>query len=165
MTLSQGKFAAVDWSDLHIVASKKWHTTADGYAATGTRKQTGERSILRMHRLIMDAKAGQTVDHIDFDTINNRRTNLRFVSASQNMQHTRGWANRKYSKFKGVTRHVCSKCNGMHKKKWTAQITVNRKLYNLGAFEFEEDAAKAYDAAAKSNYGEYAYLNFPDVTE
>ena len=57
-----------------------------------------------------------------------------------------------YSKFKGVTWHK-------HKKKWVTQLNVNNNARWLGTFDNEEDAAKAYNQAAKDYYGESAYLN------
>lgn len=51
-----------------------------------------------------------------------------------------------------------SKCG----RKWLAEISPNRKKFRLGIFESIEDAARAYDAAAKIHYGSKAKLNFPD---
>ena len=39
---------------------------------------------------------------------------------------------------------------------------INKKLKILGHFDIEEDAARAYDKAARENYVEYALINFTD---
>ena len=62
------------------------------------------------------------------------------------------------SKFKGVTKRG--------KASWEAQIELGkRKAKYLGAFSSEEDAARAYDAAARTYFGEFAYQNFPEITQ
>ena len=49
-------------------------------------------------------------------------------------------------------------------EKWVAQIHINRKQTNIGFFNTETDAAKAYDTAAIKYYSEFAYLNFKSIT-
>jgi hypothetical protein len=93
------------------------------------------------------------VDHINGDGLDNRRANLRIVTAQQN-----NW-NRRFrrtgrSKYTGVT------WDG-RRDKWRADIYENRRKIFLGHFAEEEEAARAYDSAAKENRGEYAVLNFP----
>lgn len=105
-----------------------------------------------MHREIvgvMDSHAW--VDHIDRDTLNNRRGNLRQCTAAQNIANG------------GKRRHNSSGYRGVvwYKGKWVAQIGHRRKLLYLGRFSTPEEAAIAYDAAARQLYGEFAGLNFP----
>ena len=101
------------------------------------------RRTLMMHRFILGLEFGdkRVADHIDRDGRNNCKTNLRIVTQRQNTLNRRG-----RNKFKGVC---------FTEGKWRAMISI-------GSYDTGEEAAKAYDKAAKYFYGEYAYLNFPD---
>ena len=106
-----------------------------------------------MHRVVAGAPEGLFVDHINHNGLDNRRANLRIVTAKQNSWNTRlGWKQGK-SKYKGVGWDE-------NAQKWRASIYIHNKLKHLGRFESEKEAAEAYDAAAKECRGEYAYLNF-----
>lgn len=61
--------------------------------------------------------------------------------------------------FRGVTRYFRSTETNT---RWIAQINVGRKGINLGVFNTEEEAALAYDLAAKKYFENRAILNFPD---
>lgn len=104
-----------------------------------------------MHRLILLAPDTTLVDHINGDPLDNRRENLRYATQSQqnaNRHRTFG-----ASRFKGVYRRR----DGL---KWCAQCRVpGGKQRYLGSFDSEEDAARAYNAAATELFGEYARLN------
>jgi hypothetical protein len=143
--LTAGKMAVIDLKDADRVLKHKWHFSGHGYAATGI---DGKRVYL--HRLIVNARAGQLVDHKNHDGLDNRRCNLRIASKVQNSQNrllVRG-----SSKFKGV-------CLNKRKRKWIAGIRVNTKSYHLGYFKNEEDAAIAYNVAAQLFFNEFASLN------
>jgi len=102
-----------------------------------------------MHRLILAAGPGEAIDHRDRNGLNNQRENLRFATASQNQ------ANRKpsggKSAYKGVFLHACGR--------WHAQITINGVQQSLGLYHTEEDATRAYNAAAIAGSQEYARPN------
>ena len=106
-----------------------------------------------MHRLVMEAKAGEIVDHIDADGLNNQRCKLRVCSNAENQRNRRKPKTRAAisSRFKGVT---------WHGGKWRAKIVVDGKQRHLGRFEDEVEAAKAYDGAARKHFGRYAWTNF-----
>lgn len=144
--LGRGKVALVDDEDYDKVAEYSWHC-GQGYARTclylGGGAKNQKRYSLGMHRLIMDAKPGQMVDHIDGDFLNNQKSNLRFCTHSQNQANSRR-RGKFSSRYKGVSR-----CHG----KWVAVLCRER----LGRFATEEEAARAYAEAAKKRYGEYAY--------
>lgn len=87
------------------------------------------------------------IDHIDRNRLNNRWINLRSATAAQNQMNKSSRRN-SYSRFVGVT--FCKK-----RKKWKAQIGIDRKMFNLGYFLSEQDAAKAY-AAVKPKFHQQA---------
>ena len=80
--------------------------------------------------------------------------NCRWVSHGAQMMNRRKQCNGRQSRFKGV--NLTS--NG---RRWRSQICVNGKRMFLGTFAKEIDAAKAYDAAARKHFGEFAMPNFP----
>lgn len=143
--------------DLYLLLkSKKWHIVHRGtkYVADGYGKY--------MHRLIMGVTDGNIfVDHIDRDTFNNQRSNLRLCTRTENLYNRNPRGNGK-SIYLGVNPQGFSKKRNKITS-WMARITVERKPLYLGAFKSEVEAAKAYDEAAKKYRGEFASLNFPDT--
>jgi hypothetical protein len=91
------------------------------------------------------------IDHINGNKIDNRLSNLRECSNAENIRNQRIHSNNS-SGYKGVYWHKAC-------QKWVAQIGVDRKIHSLGVFDTAENAAIAYDAAAKSHHGEFAKLN------
>lgn len=92
------------------------------------------------------------IDHINGDRKDNRIANLREASVAQNRRNTKGVpSRRKHSAFKGVTKDSRDK-----NPKWVAQIYANGKVRVLGRFLSEDEAAKAYQSAAKELHGEFA---------
>ena len=110
-----------------------------------------------MHRVIAETPEGKETDHVNHNSLDNRRENLRVCTHSQNMAN----ASKKTphtSKFKGVTWN-------RHLGRWYSRITCNGKLLNIGPFNSEIDAAKAYDEKATELFGEFALPNFPQEKE
>lgn len=105
-----------------------------------------------MHRLIMVPRGSMVVDHINGNGLDNRKSNLRVCSTGQNMANKGPSASHG---FKGVTRRG-------GKGPWIAEIAPEGHHIYLGIFRTIEEAARAYDVAARKWYGEFAYLNFPD---
>lgn len=118
----------------------------------------GNGRKLYAHRVAWALHYGQwpqdEIDHINGDPADNRIANLRQASRTQNAANrgAKGGA----SKFRGVIASI-SKVNP-----WCAQIRHGKKTIHLGQFASEDDAARAYDSAAKELHGEFARLNFTD---
>ena len=137
-------FALVDDRDFDFLNQYNWRLGTKGYAETKI-----NRSTIGMHRLLLDITTkGIETDHIDHNKLNNQRVNLRACTISQN-QHNR--KPRGKSRFLGVK---------VLKGKFNAAIFHNGKTLHLGRFDKEQDAALAYDKAAKQFHGEFANLNF-----
>ena len=143
--LGHGQFAIVDDEDYELVSKYRWHSMKNGqtdhvYAATK----------VRMHRLVIDAPPGYMVDHINGDTLDNRKANLRLCTNAQNQQNTpsRGGS----SKYKGVSYNT-------KRGKWMAQFQYNGIHYGCGAWDTEEDAARAVDKKRGEVCGDFASKN------
>jgi AP2 domain/HNH endonuclease len=156
INLTRGQVALVDEKDYEWLSSFKWYAwfsprTKGFYARRSIYPSTGAS----MHRVILDANPGQIVDHINRNTLDNRRANLRFATISQSNQNTRVLTTRNKSGFRGVSLVRAT-------KKWRVVISLNGRNIDLGRFACIKDAALAYDTAARKLYGDFAQLNFPE---
>jgi hypothetical protein len=147
--LANGSAALIDVEDFDILARWRWRLNEWGYARTG-----GTRSLIAttMHRLLMREPDGMTVDHINGNKLDNRKSNLRVCTSSENYRNRRKQSGQFTSRYKGV--HWDSK-----NKKWSARIQRNGKSYRLGYFNTELEAALAYNEAAPDYHGQFANLN------
>lgn len=157
---ANGRVAIVDDADYELVSRYTWHVHEQGrgpgrrpdgpYARTGVYRPSDQRTVMiLMHVLITGIRTG--IDHANGNGLDNRRENLRPAGQGLNTANGRPQAG-KTSRFKGVRRHPGGK--------WQARIGVGQPIY-LGQFDDEEDAARAYDAAAIAAWGEFARPNFP----
>lgn len=83
--LCKGRYALIDDDDAALVSRMDWylvHGNRTHYASTGS--SIVGKTQRAMHRLVMRAVPGQVVDHINGDGLDNRKANLRFVTAKQN---------------------------------------------------------------------------------
>src|SRR6266702_4883120 len=149
-----GRVALVDDADYELVMAHAWHVYEHAYenrprrnngpyAHANIRQPGGGWIKVRMHRLIT---GWPRTDHVNHDGLDNQRANLRPATRSQNGANQRpktGYT----SRYKGVYWPSAG-------PKWQAAIRVNGRPRKLGSFMVEEDAARAYDAAALAAWGE-----------
>ena len=117
-----------------------------------------EGKEIRLHRILMGNPAGLEVDHINRNPLDCRKENLRVATHQQNSRNVSKRKNAS-SKYKGVSWHASKAEKPIHWK-WQARIQYGGKLINIGSFRNEEQAARAYDAAAINYFGEFAAVNF-----
>ena len=144
--LLHGKQTIVDDEDFDNLSKYKWRCNSNGYVVRGSAAR------FRLHRVIMDAPVGMEVDHINGDTLDNRRENLRLCIHAENGRNRQLNMNNK-SGYKGVSWNE-------RDKKWRAMIKINLHHIYLGQFTDSMEAARAYDEAAQKYYGEFAKTNF-----
>lgn len=103
-----------------------------------------------MHREVVGLSVHDpmVVDHINGNTLDNQRINLRICTHQQNLCN-RGSTRGNTSGFKGVVWHK-------HRRKWVAKIKVNYKTYHLGLYATPEEAHLAYQRAAATLHGEFS---------
>lgn len=158
--LSKGFVAQVSDEDYETLAAHCWTAAVGKYTVYAVRSVkaahtvTG-RTLVKMHRQIMQAADGEVVDHKDRDGLNNCRTNLRRCGQPGNVANGIRRTNNT-SGYKGV-----SWARGS--RKWAASLRKNYVRRHLGLFVDPADAARAYDAAALEAFGEFARLNFPVI--
>lgn len=156
--LTKGYFAKVDDDDFERLSRYKWQISigkkgkGTPYAKRSTSK-SGKKFGIYMHREVLNISVERGkfgLDHIDGDSLNNQKANLRLATYGQNAMNRR--TPKHSTPFKGVTL-----CKAMGK--FQAYIQIEKKLKHLGFFEKCEDAAMAYDVAAIAHFGEFALTN------
>ena len=150
--LTKGKITIVDDKDYEWLSQYKWHAlkgTNTSYAGRSIRNGNKKEHFL-MHRLILQVPKDFEVDHRNGNGLDNRRENLRPCTKSQNQQN-RHILKGTTSRFRGVS---------SNRDKWRARIKFLQKEQHLGTFTSEEDAAEAYNTAARTYFGEFARLNY-----
>jgi hypothetical protein len=148
--LHNNKATVVDAEDAHLSQIGKWTAQEDRPGKWYARRVIDGKTV-SIHRLILDCP--EDVDHIDGDGLNNRRGNLRCVTRSQNNMNSGRFRNNT-SGFRGVCWHK-------QNRQWLAYIGGRPHRF-LGLYATTEEAARAFDAAAREMYGDVARLNFPD---
>lgn len=148
--LTKGREAIIDLADLPLVEGRSWFAqearNSSGRFYVTAHGPDGQK--LYLHRVILNAEAGQIVDHADGDGLNNLRCNLRLADYSLNGAN-RGPTRVNTSGFKGVFWNP-------DVGKWFSQIKVRGRYHRLGWFTEKSDAAEAYAIAAKAHWGEFA---------
>lgn len=158
--LGKGLVALVDAEDYDRVMKYVWHAerlkgshTYYAKASIPSGKR-GAKGFMWLHRFIMGCLPRDRVriDHRSRNGLDCRKGNLRRATASQNSANSPGHVGRRRSRFKGLTWLK-------KRQKWMVQMTVQGRHYHFGCFKDEEEAARAYNAAAKAFHGEFAWLN------
>lgn len=144
--LSKGLYALIDAADIPLCVNRTW-TLLSGkgrfYATTGN---GAER--ISMHRMFLNPPVGLTPDHRNGNGLDNRRSNLRPATASQNATN-RPVSTRSTTGLKGVR-----KAGERRQAVITVPGTASRK--KLGYFPTKEDAYAAYCSAAREHHGDFA---------
>ena len=141
LPLKQGGYALIDDRFKHLL-QYSWRLDRKGYAV----RTPGGKSV-KLHRVIMDAPDDRDVDHINHNKLDNRQSNLRVCTRSQNSLNRSKRVNCS-SIFKGVYYYA-------RHRNWRAQI----KGIHIGYFATETEAATAYDDRAMAMFGKFAKLN------
>jgi hypothetical protein len=143
-------YSLVDEDDYEKVMKYKWRAVNGGYASGHVKNKS-----IRLHHFILGKPSGlNIIDHKNGDKLNNTKLNIHEKSKNFNSQNrTKVYDEEKHtSKFKGV-------CYNPTIDKYCSQASVNKKNFNLGYFEKEEDAAIAYDKYTYKVYGKHANNN------
>lgn len=141
----------IDIADLPLFKRHRWYVSRNGkhaYARTTCHRK------MPLHRLVAKAEPGVWVDHANGNTLDNRRANLRFCSPKQNSQNQAVRQSR--TGFKGVA-PLPRRSPGFF-----ARIKANGRQLYLGRYDTAEQAARAYDEAARRFFGPFANVNFPE---
>lgn len=156
LELTKGQYALVDDEDFAELNRHAW--SASFAKATGSyyaqRKEKGK--MIMLQRQVMKVKGSgrrRRVDFINGDTLDCQKQNLRLCTPKQDAGNAR-LRKTNTTGFRGVIAP-----SGRHR--WRANITIKGKSVKLGSFDSAQDAAKAYDVAAKKHFREFARLNFP----
>lgn len=152
----------IDEQDLPLIQKYVWRfhkvTRGKGYVLRYNpdwyKDRSGLPKTIYLHREIMGFPEGLQIDHVDGDTLNNTRVNLRVVSNKQNSWNCQKVRVGSTSQYRGVSWNKT-------RKKWTSAISIEGRTRHIGYFDDEAEAARARDVVALEVRGEFAVLNFP----
>jgi hypothetical protein len=172
LELTQGCVTLIDDEDADLVSAHKWYPlyvpSRDKYMVIRNRKMVNyERSGTRyLHTFLLPVKDGYSVDHINRDPLDNRRSNLRVANKQQQQLNT-GPRRNSPIPYKGVS---YKKTNS----NYVAQMYAHGRNIHIGSFDSPTDAALAYDEYSldywsnipddpiSGSYTQFLYLNFPE---
>ena len=134
------------WYPHYFKNTKTFYAYSTVY--NGSPNQGFKNGTIRLNNFIMDFPVGVEIDHIDHDTLNNRKSNMRISEFSENSKHRRT----RNSNNKSGYRNVC-----LIDGKWVIQLQINGKNTRLKSFPFEQlDEAGVYaELKRKEFYGEF----------
>lgn len=153
--LTQRKYTLIDDRDFKKVNEYKWCATKGGsnifYAVRRLTISKNKIRLFYLHHAILGKKKNKVVDHINGNSLDNRRSNLQFVTYSQNSMKRHNRSHNK-SGYRGVYLHNRG-------NRWIAQIRLKNKSFYIGSFINKKDAALAFNKMAKKFYKKFAVLN------
>ena len=147
---ANGKSFIFSKEDYDLVSQKRWTVDRNNYVVG-----KGDGKAIRLPKLLLNPAKGFFVDHINGNRLDNRRCNLRIASNADNNRNSRIQINNTTG-YKGVR---------LHGGKYESTIYINSKGHYLGRYDTPEEAAQAYDEAARKYFGEFACVNFPKQGE
>lgn len=158
--LTKGHEVTVDDEDYDFLMKYKWFSKIQCYSkprvssiyACRTEENNKKKKTVAMHRVILNAPNHMDVDHINGNTLDNRKYNLRLCTPTQNNGNMRKRLSKTSSIYKGVSLIKSE-------NKWKACIYFNKKCYYLGQFLSEAEAAIAYNLASVQHFGRFARIN------
>lgn len=157
LPLANGGVTKVSVEDYQDLSNLPWFLTSDKYVANSYEHRLSRVVMSRV--LGVPDIAGDVVDHINGDTFDNRRSNLRFITSAQNLMNRPKNRNNS-SGYKGVHRHVNLSRPTPKNESWRVVIVVDEQPISAGRFTDPAYAASIYDQYAIELHGEYARLNF-----
>ena len=143
--LTTGQCAIVDGKDFEWLNQWKWYAVKTKYQfyAGRTLILVGEQTMQFMHRLILSAEKGEEVDHINRNSLDNRRENIKICTRSENNRNRQVFGT---SKYRGV-------CWNKGSKKWASYLVTEYEKFYLGLFKEEKDASDAFNKKYKEIHG------------
>lgn len=151
---TKGEEFYFDLEDYSKIKDYCWRIDNNGYIVSyNTNHSINQSNLILLHKQIM---SGEYIDHINHNKQDNRKSNLRVVTASQNNMN----ATKRIDNTSGVTGVSWHKGLGL----WRARINVNSKEISLGCFNKFDDAVKARKDAEEKYFGEYSYDNSKSYT-
>lgn len=152
--LTQNQFSLVDDEDFDFLSKNKWQAArtkrGDTFYAGRTFWLKGKKTKIFIHQVVMNPPKGYVVDHINGNKLDNRKSNLRVCTNSENLKN-QGLRSTNTSGYKGVFFLK-------RERKWRATIKCNYKQYYLGEFLDKEEARQAYIKACHKYHGKYANI-------
>lgn len=154
IVLTDNKYTVIDEEDFEKVSKYTWYACLC-YESWYVRNTDGGQFL---HQFLMSAPPGWQVDHINHDTMDNRRGNLRVVTPSENGMNKRKANGTFSSQYKGVSWHKGA-------GKWIVEVRFEGTRHYVGLFTDEHEAAEAYNVKAVEVAGDFVHLNTINRTD
>ncbi len=143
----------IDEGDFWLLIKYKWYIIPSGHNLFRVSKNPCKQcSYKYLHRLLLNAKSNEFVDHINGNPLDNRKENLRICTRSENCRNSK-LRKDNTSGYKGVWKYKG------RKKPWVAEIKLNDKNLKIGYFKTKKEAANAYNKMAIKHFGRFARIN------
>lgn len=140
-----------DKEDFDKIKNYCWHFTPGNYVVT----EAGDSTIY-IHKLIMD-DSDYVGDHINGDTTDNRKCNLRKTTFQENSMNKKLHNNN--------TSGVSGVCYNKRNNNWTVRIGYKMKRIWIGSYDNYEDAVIARKKAEEKYFGEFSRAKAEEIIE